>query len=127
MIQERGLRLDSWLLSLCEVVRRLASEPDEQIAYLTRLGVAPSLDELALEFEDVYSPLQPLIEAAPEGTTLAESLRALNSALSVEALGWAFDNIRDPAWSQVRTASTLVLRRLNPYMARTDAGKAIAE
>ena len=40
--------------SLLHILRVLSTEPREQVLYLERLGVAPSADELALEFDDLF-------------------------------------------------------------------------
>ena len=42
-----------WLLDqLRAAVARLASSADDQLAYVRQLGSSPSVDELALEFDD---------------------------------------------------------------------------
>ncbi|HYF02319.1 MAG TPA: hypothetical protein VEC36_03005 [Patescibacteria group bacterium] len=47
---------------LKEALKNLAANSSEQKAYLEKLGTAPSADELALEFDDIYLPLKSWIE-----------------------------------------------------------------
>lgn len=44
---------------LIEVVRRLAAPAEDQRAYLRQSESYPSLDELALELDDMLKPLPP--------------------------------------------------------------------
>lgn len=44
---------DTLLTQLAGAVEKLAAPADEQIAYLDKLGVLPSIDEIGLEFDDV--------------------------------------------------------------------------
>lgn len=46
------------LVRLVHAVEHLAWPADRQRAYLVDLGVAPLLDELALEFDDALKPIQ---------------------------------------------------------------------
>jgi hypothetical protein len=48
--------VDPLVTRLIEVVDRLASSPDQQKAYLHKLRVGDSADELALEFDDMFRP-----------------------------------------------------------------------
>jgi hypothetical protein len=41
-------------LALTETVERLAAPPEQRLEWLAQLGTLPSLDELALEFEDEF-------------------------------------------------------------------------
>lgn len=50
------LRMEWREKQLLEAVKRLAAPPEEQVAHLRGLGSFPSLDELALEFDDVFGP-----------------------------------------------------------------------
>lgn len=47
------------IAQLVAALQRLAADPAVQTAYLASLGVNPSLDELALEFDDAYRIVQP--------------------------------------------------------------------
>lgn len=98
---------------LIEVVGRLSKPAQEQIDYLSRLGTADSVDELALEFDDVMKPMQAaLIEAgAPEDVVLG--LRSLDSSLDADELGWRFEHLtQQDQWQEIREVSLQVVRRL---------------
>jgi hypothetical protein len=90
------------------VVRRLASSAEEQTQYLTELGVAESLDELALEFDDRYRPLLPYLGSLPNGPQVLEECKIVDEALDTETLGWAFDDLNSQEWKQIRVHASNV-------------------
>lgn len=91
------------LTSLAAVLGRLASPADVQAAYLARLGVAGSIDELALEFDDLFKPLEPRLDGRPGWEAALASLRELDSSLSSEQLSWSYEALRhSPGWEEVR-------------------------
>lgn len=53
-------KLEHQARNLLAVTSRLAFPPEEQLACLRQLGVAPAVDELALEFDDMYKPVDVL-------------------------------------------------------------------
>jgi hypothetical protein len=57
------------LVELMRAVGRLALSADEQIAFLKRKGLYPSLDELVLEFDD----LLPFVAQFPENGWLSKN------------------------------------------------------
>jgi hypothetical protein len=95
-----------WLeRELIESVKRLAAPPDEQVAYLRRLGSFPSLDELALEFNDMFVPAR----ATPSSPhpEWAEALRRLDERLEemsgqANAELWLAHALNGTEWTQVR-------------------------
>lgn len=69
---------------------RLGSPPADQMRYLTALGTADLLDELALEFDCYFVPLAgELRRRAPRWESLC---RRLDGMLGSDTLGWRFDD-----------------------------------
>jgi hypothetical protein len=99
---------------LLTAVENLASPADRQKAYLVSLGVAPSADELALEFDDAMSGVS--AEAA-----LSEKLDAIGNQLAAmsgeeNSHLWQMGAlVKSPEWATVRTlaAEALVLLQLD--------------
>lgn len=96
------------LVKFCEAVSRLASPAEEQRQYLVGLGVAESLDELALEFDDQYRPLEPVLRLLPNRVEVLVACQALDDALASETLGWRFENLISVEWAHVRALATRV-------------------
>lgn len=101
---------------LWKAVAHLAWSPEEQLSYLTNLGVAPLLDELALEFDDIYRPIVADLIPRSHDVALVDALRAVDAALSSDALRWNFENIDDPGWQAVRSTARLVLQIVDGYL-----------
>lgn len=97
----------SHLSLLGEVLDRLAAPAAAQWSYLTNLGVAPSLDELALEFDDAYRPARPTLVGLRGSALLMQSCDAVGDALSSTGLGWGFEDIDAAAWRLVRDRAQL--------------------
>jgi hypothetical protein len=104
-------------------VTRLAAEPDAQLAYLKHImrGIDawPSLDELALEFDDEYERVRP--DSGPEAETLSpaavEALALLDArldAMSGEANAhlWEPAALNGPEWTEVRRLAKSTLDAL---------------
>ena len=97
---------------LVEVVKRLAASSDEQAGYLRLLGTFPSLDELALEFDDL---------CGSQGTTVPasrwrESLAKLDAALSAmsgteHAYLWTAEALDRPEWAEIRALARDALQQ----------------
>ena len=82
---------------------RLAASANEQIAYLTSLGVADLADELALEFDDLYRPIARELEQV--STASAAAFRELNHLLSNDQLGWTFADLESAEWESIRATA----------------------
>ena len=91
-----------WRESLAGALQRLSAAPAEQIEYITALGTAPLLDELALEFDDFYRPLVPELGGLPDGGILAPECAAINTALGSPTLGWQLGDLTSAEWSAIR-------------------------
>lgn len=86
---------ESTLLEFRRTVRNLASSPAEQLAYIERLGTAPSCDELAIEFDDAYQAVRDRLSGR-----LADLSCALESALDAMS-----GERRRDLWSTTRLAN----------------------
>jgi hypothetical protein len=90
---------------LVQSIKRLAAPADEQVAYLQRLGSFPSLDELALEFADMFGPAGTLSFNGPPGWV--ETLQKLDQRLDAmsgqdNAHLWIAQALDGTEWAQVR-------------------------
>ena len=91
------------LQALADSLGRLAASAPDQIRYLTELGVADLVDELALEFDDLYRPRASLLEeVAPEA---AAACRELDRMLSNAQLSWTFADLESAEWQRIRAAA----------------------
>src|SRR5207244_10662977 len=90
-------------------VANLAADPDAQAAYLRGLGTWPSLDELALELDDVA---EAAVVGAP--TPLRESVDRLSRRLDemsgeANAHLWQPSALYAPEWADVRSLAQRAL------------------
>jgi hypothetical protein len=89
---------------LLESLKRLAAPADEQVAYLRDLGSFPSLDELALEFDDVFGPPGTPPPEGPWADALSKLAAALNAMSGQENSHlWTADALNGPEWAEVRS------------------------
>ncbi len=89
-------------------VERLAAPADRQLEWLGELGTFPSLDELALEFDDEFGRVRPLLE---KGAVSMPGLAALDAQLSLmsgpeNAELWRPEALDGPEWARVRELAT---------------------
>jgi hypothetical protein len=87
---------------LREALERLAADAETQAAYLRELGAWPSLDELALELDDVAEASESW--ASP---TLRDRVRLLSRKLDemsgeANARHWQPEALHEPEWAEVR-------------------------
>jgi hypothetical protein len=69
------------LVMLLKAVARLALPAEDQVAYLRRLGSWPSVDELALELDDVVELLGQFVASGWITEQDADAIRALDDLL----------------------------------------------
>jgi hypothetical protein len=107
-----------WILEqLREVVMRLASPAEEQMAYLQRLGSGRSADELALELDDVAGPAlseEGLIAPEPRIRILElnQQLEAMSGAEN--AALWTETALQSSeAWAEIRRCAEAALHELD--------------
>ncbi|MBW6435351.1 hypothetical protein KZ829_16560 [Actinoplanes hulinensis] len=105
-------------VSFARSVAVLALEADAQVAWLEKLGAAPSADELALEFDDGLR-LAPIFvqrgwlndTVMPALTRLDDQLGAMSGEPNADL--WHVDALADRAeWDRVRTLARAALIRL---------------
>jgi hypothetical protein len=84
------------------VLDRLSAPAEVQVAYLSQLRSGPSLDELALEFDDIYRPLGWRLATVERGAELITACESLEASLRSETLGWAFADLDSDEWAAIR-------------------------
>jgi hypothetical protein len=90
---------------LKEEVRRLASDPSVQEAYLRSLGTWDCLDELALEFDHSYTTLQSNDQLSRSQALALGHLDIALARMSGDkhaALWYGSEGLQEPEWSEVR-------------------------
>lgn len=92
-----------WMARLRAALQRLAAPAGDQVAYLEGLGTGGIADELALEFDDVFRPLEPELRDEDQAAQLLKNLQALDRALTADSLGWSFQDIHEHEdWKRIR-------------------------
>lgn len=112
----------SWVVDdLRQILTRLASGPDAQLQYLASLGrdrVAPGVDELALELDDVAPMLPQVVTAGHLTNQGAQAVEAVSDRLArmsgqKHAELWTPDALRtSDEWSSVRRLASEALQHL---------------
>lgn len=98
-------------------LRRLAAPPEEQVAYLKKLGVAPSADELALELDDLLYLVPQLVRDGRLDDEGAEAIYDLDRKLAdmsgpAKANLWTVEALLDgEQWLDVRRLAKQALAR----------------
>ncbi len=94
------------LFDLQVVLARLAAPATEQRSYLEKLGVSPSLDELALEFDDVMALVPQLLKEGHLTDAQVETMHAVDrklSEMSNHPLLWEVKALaKHPDWEEIR-------------------------
>jgi hypothetical protein len=107
------------LLDLKQVIGRLAASASEQVRYLAELGVLPSVDELALEFEDVVVLLPRLLEDGNLNREQYQSIDALRrklSGMSNKQDLWTEASLRSHScWKEVRRLARVVINKMQGF------------
>ena len=98
---------------LLEAVTRLAADAKEQEQYLRQQGTWPSLDELALDFDDVERAATVPAEAVGPLQRLSEKLDAMSGQANSRL--WEPDALSDPEWNDVRLLATDALTALRGH------------
>lgn len=101
-----------WMNATRDVVHRLSMLAVDQVEYPKALGVEGSIDELGLEYDDVWPPLRKLLTPADEELRLA--MEALDLALSSASISWAAEDLETSDWRRIRELAQNVLDVLDP-------------
>lgn len=98
-------------------LRRLSSEPEDQIAYLKALGVYPLADELALEFDDSYMALRAATQVdakvSMDVMSMLDTLDGLLAQMSGSEKSelWNAGALDSAEWNKVRQLAGEILAR----------------
>jgi len=100
-----------WQQNFIDLVERLASSPEAQIAYLENLDV--EVDELALEFESLHVPHR-LTFTDRQNDYVREIDRLFSEMSNSSDDGlWSFSGLQsDRRWAKVREIATLLFSSL---------------
>lgn len=108
--------MSQYINNVIQVLERLAAPAEDQLAYLTSLGVTPSVDELALELSDLVIPTACPAELTEEqfravirvSTTIEKMSGAANKHLwDIGSLGKASE------WADIRILAKEALASLH--------------
>jgi hypothetical protein len=94
--------LEKFLGNFGMVLDRLSSPAKAQVRYLSQLGTGHFLDELALEFDDVYRPLAWRLATVGRGAELIAACERLEVALRSDTLGWSIADLDSDEWAAIR-------------------------
>ncbi len=101
-----------WLSTTREVVDRLGWSAPEQLAYLKALGVAGSVDELGLEFDDIWPAVKTRLSTVNE--ELFRHLEAVHTALDRDTLRWDVESLaHSQEWQEIRELARKVSELLD--------------
>lgn len=110
----------AWVAGLQRSVGRLAAPAEQQLAYLAELGVAPSVDELGLEFEDFYIPVCSELTGLLDWKPALAALAALDSALGSNQLTWDVDSLtKSQDWERIRQVAAVALQMVDKAVSAT--------
>ncbi|MFL0803130.1 MAG: hypothetical protein K6L81_05400 [Agarilytica sp.] len=102
---------------LLELLKILASSAQVQLTYLEGLG-NPSVDELALEFDDLFLLASSKVETGVLTSPQFDLLERLNSKLdeiSGVDMCWTTTAISDSKeWEEIRVLANLCLKKISP-------------
>jgi hypothetical protein len=96
---------------ILKAVRCLSFSPDKQVEYLKNLGSYPSVDELALQFDDAFVSMKgELKESISELENLNSLLDSLNEEQDSDI--WNAKSLISPPWEQIRLLSKKILVKM---------------
>lgn len=112
--------LAAGLKNIAESLHVLAADFALQAEFLSDLFETDCslVDELALQFQDDFVFLRPLVQGRPEHVSLCAALSALDQQLDAmsgqeNANLWSLEGSRaSPAWAEVRTLARLCLSQM---------------
>jgi hypothetical protein len=109
--------LPAWQLEqVRSALELIAADPQAQFDHVERLGTAPSLDEVALEFEDVRGLIPGLVHRglAPQQLEhMAKSIEDSFHEMEKSPDLWSRDALDRPQWQSLRTLGRQALRLIS--------------
>jgi len=98
--------LHAWQLEqVRSALELIAADPQEQMDRLERLGTAPSLDEIALEFEDAHALIPGLVRRGAVPRQLEQVLTEIEADIQEMTRHpdlWSRQAIDGPQWRSLR-------------------------
>ncbi|BBM03580.1 hypothetical protein [Microbulbifer sp. GL-2] len=108
--------MSKYINSLLEVLKILASSAQVQLRYLNGLG-NPSVDELALDFDDLFLMAPSKLEVGELTSQQFKNLEDLNSMFDqisgVDRYWTASSLSEDREWEEIRKLASVCLRQFN--------------
>ena len=108
--------MSKYIVTLLELLKVLASSAQVQLSYLDSLG-SPSVDELALEFEDLFLIASSKLEAGELTSLQFENLEVLDSMfdkISGVDKHWTTSSLCESAeWEEIRKLANLCLKQFD--------------
>jgi hypothetical protein len=98
---------------LREALGRLAADPETQAHYLRRLGSWPSLDELALELDDVAAASESWANPALRDHVRLLSMKLDEMSGEANARLWQSEALHTAQWADVRALASQALEVMN--------------
>ena len=94
---------------LREALDRLAADPETQARYLRQLGSWPSLDELALELDDVAAASESWTSPALRDRVRLLSVKLSEMSGEANARLWQSESLHTAEWADVRALAAQAL------------------
>ncbi len=94
---------------ILEKIENLSLSSEKQIKYLKDLGTYPSLEELALEFDDAYRPLKGRVSEVIEKLNFL--LDKLSDSEDVNI--WETSSLNSAPWLEIRELSRNILLKIH--------------
>jgi len=104
------------ITNLVKVLYLLSAPSSEQKQYLQAIGTYPSLDELALEFDDLFiaycGKLREEKKTNDNIIKLLEEIHLLFDKMSSQKSNWDIKDIDNDNWLEIRNLSKITLNQL---------------
>ncbi len=98
---------------LARILERLAAPASVQRQYLATLGVSPNMDELALEFGDVWPAVRPFASEGVRAACEALDRRLLELSGRANEDVWDIGAIDGVEWAGIRALASDALRHIS--------------
>jgi hypothetical protein len=97
---------------LINSIKSLAFSSETQRDYLKQIGTFPSLDELALDFDDAYRPFVGELATHPSNpiTLSLQKINLLLDSFSEDKTIWTEESLDNKSWTELRAIAASILR-----------------